>query len=287
MKNTQLISNLPTSTSSKVARKLNKAMISTVIVVALTSNVALASQENTNQKEIETQRAADHLQNENIGFGTGLVIGGILGGPIGAIVAGVTGSFIAQHVNAKDDIEHLEYNLTMQESQFQKSLNANSENYQQKLLNVEQEYQKELLALSQAQVNEETVTDQKVNLEKLLMTLQFKTGSSEIAPHYQEKVSAIAQILNDTPAMLIDLSGYTDLSGEDAVNDALSIARVNSVKTLLMAQGVDEEQITTIAYGANNPIVASEQQKNSFYDRRVVMKLHHKALTSQTAQHNE
>lgn len=287
MKNTKLNANLTIAKSTQYGRKLNKAMIRTVIMAALTSNAVFASQESINQEELDTQRAEEHLQNENIGFGTGLVIGGILGGPIGAIVAGVTGTFIAQHVNAKDDIEHLEYNLSMQENRFQNSLNANSENYQQKLLDVEQDYQKELLALSQAQHNKETVIDKKINVEKLLMTLQFKTGSSDIAPHYQEKVAAIAEILNDSPAMQIDLSGYTDLSGEDSVNQALSIARVDSVKSLLIAQGVDSQQITTIAYGATNLIESSEEHKNSFYDRRVVMKLHHKELISQTAQHNQ
>jgi len=41
-----------------------------------------------------------------------------------------------------------------------------------------------------------------------------------------------------------------------------------------MAQGVNEEQISTFAYGENSPVVATDEKQISFYDRRVVLKLH-------------
>jgi sortase system peptidoglycan-associated protein len=110
--------------------------------------------------------------------------------------------------------------------------------------------------------------------ENLLMSLQFSTGSSDIAAHYQEQVAALAQILNNSPTLKIDLSGYTDLTGEESLNQMLSKARVESVKALLMAQGVEEQQIATFAFGENAPVVASNEREVSFYDRRVVLKLH-------------
>ena len=118
--------------------------------------------------------------------------------------------------------------------------------------------------------------------DNLLMSLQFSTGSSDIAPHYQEQVSALANILKSSPSTKIDLSGYTDLIGEESLNHALSKARVESVKKLLIAQGVAKEQIATFAYGEAAPVVANSKQEVSFYDRRVVMKLHKPSAVAAT-----
>ncbi len=38
--------------------------------------------------------------------------------------------------------------------------------------------------------------------------------------------------------------------------------------------GVNEEQIATFAFGENSPVVANNEREVSFYDRRVVLKLH-------------
>ena len=109
---------------------------------------------------------------------------------------------------------------------------------------------------------------------QLLMSLQFSTGSSKIAHHYQEQVTALANVLINSPHMKIDLSGYTDLTGAASLNQALSQARVESVKKLLLAQGVNPQQIATFAFGEAAPVVANNEQEVSFYDRRVEIKLH-------------
>ena len=273
-----------TDINTRNSRTFSKTIISVVIMTALVTTPSFAATEEMSIKQSPTEKAEQQKTNENIGFGSGFVIGAVVGGPIGAIVAGIGGYFIANHVNAKDDIEDLELSLTAQDNLHQQALESASENYQQKLQHVEQGYQNELLALEQYQDKNEHIATNTLNAEKLLMSLQFRTGSSEIAPHYQEQVAALAEILNNSPSLKIDLSGYTDLTGEAEVNQALSLARVDAVKALLMAQGVDDLQITTFAYGAGAPVVANIDEKVSFYDRRVVMKLHNKAPVSQTAQ---
>jgi len=198
-------------------------------------------------------------------------------GPVGAIVAGIAGTFIAKHINANDNIEHLELALKQEHESYQQQIAQSTQTFEQKLQKSEQAYQAELLALEQ-----NYKTTGQLQAENLLMSLQFSTGSSEIAPHYQEQISVLADLLNRNSSMSVDLSGYTDLAGDESINDALSLARVASVKTLLMAQGVDEQRIITFSYGEAAPVVANAEQERSFYDRRVVMKLHNNA--SQTAQ---
>lgn len=222
-----------------------------------------------NELLISEERHQEKTVNENIGFGSGAVIGAIVAGPIGAFVAGITGALIAKYMNVNDDVVLLSQNLANEKSSHKNELAAYEVNF-----NVaQQEYQNELANLTEQRQKMDSLSE-KIQAENLLMSLQFSTGSSEISAHYQEQISAVASVLNDSPKLKIDLSGYTDLEGEEGLNKKLSQARVESVKQLLMAQGVGENQIEIFAYGEEFPVVATKDQQVSFYDRRVVLKLH-------------
>ncbi|WP_114325072.1 sortase-associated OmpA-like protein PdsO [Candidatus Colwellia aromaticivorans] len=253
---------LPQSQLVKITGK--KLLITSFVMAALVTTSVNAT-ENTSTLVNKHQQ---ETQNENIGFGTGAVIGAIVAGPVGAFVAGLGGVFIAKFINVNDQNDELTSAL-VKEQQKQLSNEQVQSQYQAKLQRLETSYQQQLVALE----HQQNKTGQ-LQADNLLMSLQFSTGSSDIAPHYQEQVAALAQILNGSPAMKIDLSGYTDLTGEQSLNQTLSQARVESVRTLLMAQGVDEQQIAIFAFGEESPVVANSEREVSFYDRRVVLKLH-------------
>jgi len=249
------------------AVKTKNTLLSTLLITSLLSVPSMAN-ELTKDTVIE-HRLQQKKENENIGFGTGAVIGAIVAGPLGAIVASVSGIFIAKHININGDVEQLTLDLTKAKSNHQLELDQ----FENKLSAVKQSYQTEIAMLIEEDQNKASLSEQ-LQADNLLMSLQFSTGSSDISAHYQEQISALAQILNSSTTMKIDLSGYTDLEGATQLNQQLSQARVESVKQLLMAQGVKERQITTFAYGEESPVVATNEQQISFYDRRVVLKLH-------------
>lgn len=263
------------SNTNKISKSIiSKKMLIATIVTAAIASTSVSAYENTAYENtigkkltlVEKQQAKTN--NENIGFGTGALIGGIAAGPLGVIVAGVGGVLIAKFINVNDENEALALALTKEQQAQKLHVEAVENQYQAKLQRLESSYQQQLIALeSQPKTGQ-------LQADNLLMSLQFSTGSSDIAPHYQEQVAALAQILNSSPKMKIDLSGYTDLTGEEALNQTLSKARVETVKTLLMAQGVDEQQIATFAFGEGSPVVANNEREVSFYDRRVVLKLH-------------
>lgn len=261
-------------TQGKKNRVTGKKLIITTVVIAALASSSVNATENTLTSEKSHKQ---QTQNENIGFGTGAVVGAIAAGPVGAIVAGLGGVFIAKFINVSDENDDLNSALAKEQSK-QLSNEKIQNQYQAKLQRLESSYQQQLVALE----NQQSQAGQ-LQAENLLMSLQFSTGSSEIAPHYQEQVAALAQILNSSPSMKVDLSGYTDLTGEQSLNQTLSQARVESVRTLLMAQGVNEQQIATFAFGEESPVVANSEREVSFYDRRVVLKLH----TPSTLENNQ
>lgn len=254
--------------NSRAKTLLNIALISALTV----SPVFATSYEKTAQDKIEQESSAQ--LKEEIGFGTGMVIGAILGGPIGAFITGVAGNMIAKNINATDEIE----SLSTAYSAEKKSNEVSLARYQRQIEQAEQSYQTELLALEQ---NYQAASH--LQAQNLLMSLQFSTGSSEIKSHYQEQIESLARIVQQSPNLTLDLSGYTDKQGSDALNQALSLARINAVKSALIDQGVEADRISLFAFGEQQSVVASVNKEVSFYDRRVVIKLKNTALANDAA----
>ena len=264
--NNQKSTNLARNIKEKFSKPVLLATLFTTIIV---STSASAYDKTVEKKLTVSERQQEKTKNENIGFGSGAIIGGVLAGPLGAMVAGIGGTIIAKFINVNDDNEALTVALVQEKQLHILNHEKTEKQYQAKIHRLQSTYQQQLATLEKQQLNKS-----QLQADNLLMSLQFSTGSSDIAHHYNEQVSRLAKLLNSSPTMKIDLSGYTDLTGETKLNQALSKARVESVKALLMAKGVNEQQIATFAFGEHAPVVANNQRKVSFYDRRVVMKLH-------------
>lgn len=101
--------------------------------------------------------------------------------------------------------------------------------------------------------------------------LNFKTNSAEITPESDEQISNIAAILKAFPKTKIKIGGYTDKTGDAAVNKALSQKRADAVLAALKAKGADAAQLQGAeGYGAEFAKAAAdapdtERQK----DRRI------------------
>jgi len=246
-------------------------LISSLMITPVISHSTYAF-ESINDQQNESIEFSEQ-EKEGIGFGTGVIIGAILGGPVGAFVVGITGTLIAKTQNSEKNINVLQASLTEQESNYALAVKQLSN----KLQRTEQSHQVELTALEQ-EFNQKYQLASQMQAENLLMSLQFPTGSSELQPHYQGQIVALSQMMQQSPKLFIDLSGYTDKQGSKNRNQTLSIARVNTVKNALIDQGVEAERIQLFAFGEQSPVVANSEKEASFYDRRVVIKLHSGAV---------
>jgi sortase system peptidoglycan-associated protein len=254
----------------KINSKLNpvKLFLIASLITAPTLSHSVYAFENKQPINNETLELSDS-DKEGLGLGTGMIIGAIFGGPIGAILVGVTGTLVVKTQNDKDNLNELQASLFKQENDYSIAV----QQFRQKLQRSEQNHQLELSALEQ-NFDKKYQHASQLQAENLLMSLQFPTGSSDLQPHYHDQIVALSEMLQQSPKLFIDLSGYTDKQGNKNLNQALSIARVNTVKNALIDQGVEAERIQLFAFGEQAPVVADSAKEVSFYDRRVVIKLH-------------
>lgn len=203
-----------------------------------------------------------------IGLGSGLVAGAMIAGPLGAAIAGTIGLLIG---NAEESHEDKKLALSQLNKQNKKLKNVSFEkqNLISKLSKSEQQNNQ---LMQQLQLTKTSLASAET-LEKLKLNLQFKINSSDLASFYQEQVKQLATLMKNSPELTIHLSGFADRNGDEKHNLALSANRINTVKNLLMKEGVDEQKILTTALGESSPIQAQQNYQNDFYDRRVEIKL--------------
>lgn len=71
------------------------------------------------------------------------------------------------------------------------------------------------------------------------------------------------------PDSRIVVTGFTDNSGNDAINVPLSADRAKSVADFLVSQGVAADHITSTGMGSANPIASNDTVEGRALNRRV------------------
>ena len=70
------------------------------------------------------------------------------------------------------------------------------------------------------------------------------------------------------PAITVTVEGHTDERGSREYNIGLGERRANTIKRLLMAQGVLESQVVTVSYGEERPMDVMQSESAWSQNRR-------------------
>ncbi|MBU2977329.1 sortase-associated OmpA-like protein PdsO [Alteromonas sp. C1M14] len=195
------------------------------------------------------------------GLGSGVVIGAIVAGPVGAGVAGIFGALIGENEATHAELDDTQLALASTRS------SLNDTEAQLFTLRDSLNELRNTASLTPATMTVEAQSDPIA----MQSNIQFKTGSGNIEPVYKEQLDLIATALRHHPALSVTLTGYTDSRGEESYNQMLSQQRANAVKTELISRGVKSQQIETIAKG--EALAQSEQGEEAFFQRRVAVQV--------------
>ena len=87
------------------------------------------------------------------------------------------------------------------------------------------------------------------------MHIQFDLGSAALRPGAEAFIQSIAKVLTDDKQYSLTIEGHTDASGELAKNLALSMARANTVRDVLVQKfGIDAARLKTVGKGPSEPL---------------------------------
>lgn len=108
----------------------------------------------------------------------------------------------------------------------------------------------------------------------------FDTDSAAIKPGMRPVLDGFAQDLEATALshMLILVVGHTDDRGVDAVNDALSLARAESVRKYLVGKGIAAKRIAVQGRGEHQPLIDNDKSYGRALNRRVEIFLREPAM---------
>lgn len=125
-----------------------------------------------------------------------------------------------------------------------------------------------------AQELEQQVTDlQTEDTERgLVLTLGsvlFETDKAALQTGSRRTVQKVAEFLNQYPERKILIEGFTDSRGSDDYNRHLSEDRAQSVKELLVTNGVDASRIEVQGYGEDYPVASNDNAAGRQQNRRV------------------
>ncbi|MGA3024986.1 MAG: OmpA family protein [Bryobacteraceae bacterium] len=100
-----------------------------------------------------------------------------------------------------------------------------------------------------------------VNMSDVL----FATGRWDLKPGTREKLARLSGIIVSHPGLRLQVEGYTDDVGSDAMNQRLSEHRADTVRDFLVSQGISDANVTAQGFGktsfvADNRTAAGRQQ---------------------------
>jgi len=201
---------------------------------------------------------------ENIGVGSGLVIGALAGGPVGAVVGAAVGAKLGDTLQKRNEtVSELTAGLEASRGEVGKlerdvaRLAKDNRELDASLDEMRAVARPELVSLLEAGIE---------------LDLKFRTDEDVLAKDTRSRLEALAKKVASMPGVQVRLDGYSDERGDEAYNQALSERRAGHVRDLLVAGGIPGDRVRVNAHGESP---ASEATADSYaLERRVSLTLY-------------
>jgi outer membrane protein OmpA-like peptidoglycan-associated protein len=109
-----------------------------------------------------------------------------------------------------------------------------------------------------------------VNMEGGIL---YDSNSALLSPGGADRIRSLARTVQDYPKERIIVKGHTDSQGDERANQRLSEDRADSVRNMLVAEGVTPSRITAVGLGASLPLATNSTAEGRQQNRRVEIEL--------------
>jgi peptidoglycan-associated lipoprotein len=101
------------------------------------------------------------------------------------------------------------------------------------------------------------------------LVVYFDYDQAEIEPQFNQMLAAHAQFLAQNANAQVRLEGHADERGSREYNIGLGERRAQAVRRVLMLQGANAAQISTVSYGEERPAQTGSDEESWRLNRRV------------------
>jgi outer membrane protein OmpA-like peptidoglycan-associated protein len=108
-----------------------------------------------------------------------------------------------------------------------------------------------------------------IRLENLI----FEQQKARINPSSYPELDELAELMQESRQMVIQLEGHTDFRGNAQLNLELSQKRVDAVRDYLTGKGVAKHRIKTKAFGGTQPLSREDTPDAHALNRRVEVRI--------------
>jgi outer membrane protein OmpA-like peptidoglycan-associated protein len=98
--------------------------------------------------------------------------------------------------------------------------------------------------------------------------IQFELNKADLKKESFKTLDNVVKKLNDNPEYGATIYGYTDITGNDNINNPLSESRAKAVRDYLIKKGIAADRITTLGKGSENPVADNATRKGRILNRR-------------------
>jgi outer membrane protein OmpA-like peptidoglycan-associated protein len=133
-----------------------------------------------------------------------------------------------------------------------------------------QEQQAAMEQATQGTPVEVTRTDDNQLKVNIPSDISFDRNSATLKPELRSVLDTFAQgLTTNGSGMIVRIVGHTDSTGNDAINNPLSLQRAESVKNYLNDRGVPASRIETVGRGSREPVASNATAEGQAKNRRV------------------
>jgi outer membrane protein OmpA-like peptidoglycan-associated protein len=175
----------------------------------------------------------------NIGAATGLAVGALAAGPVGAIVGLGAGALISEQQRAQLDADLAQLHGS----------------------------------LAQAQARDQELDQSLQHTDEVGLDVSFRTDDDSITAQAMSPLLKLGALIASLPQAQVRVAGYADPRGSDTYNDELSLRRAENVAAVLVCAGVARERIFLEAHGKTESIAAGGDLDAYALDRHVSVRL--------------
>lgn len=206
-----------------------------------------------------TDERGQGSKQSDIGVVTGLAVGALAAGPVGAVVGAAAGALLG-------DRYHRQAQSSAQLSDSLGKSEAEREHLAQSVAQLDG-------SLAQARAAAGQLDQTLQRTDELGLDVSFRTDDDSVTVQSVSPLLKLGALVASMPQASVRIAGYADPRGSDAWNNDLSLRRAQNVAAVLAAAGVPRERMLIEAHGRGEATAAAGDLDAYAFERRVTVRL--------------